>query len=148
MEEIMEKKIIKTMKEKSLLDQSDVMIEPTFSKEILEYLSSIKLNPLTINPYDNTKDFINHIQTFQSHMYYTSAFDVIMCQTFPIMFKMAASNWYITLKSNSFKSFNDFAQQFIAHFANNYKPYKTVIPSNKEKTSHSGFSWWDSISSH
>lgn len=49
------------MKEKDLLDPNDVVIEPLFTKEILEYLNPGKLKSLSINPYDGTKDPINHV---------------------------------------------------------------------------------------
>lgn len=60
----MEEKILHVMIEKGLLNLVDTVIDLPFTKEILEYLNSGKLKPLTIDLYDDTKDPIDHIQTF------------------------------------------------------------------------------------
>lgn len=64
LEEIMEKKIKKSIKKKSLLNLNDVVIEFPFTKEILEHLNLGKLNPPSIDPYDGIKDPIDYVQTF------------------------------------------------------------------------------------
>lgn len=67
------------MREKYLLNPNDVVIEPFFIKEMLEYPNLEKLKPLRIGPYDSTKDPIDYVQTFQSHLHYFGASDAIMC---------------------------------------------------------------------
>lgn len=52
------------MKEKGLLDSNDAVIKPLFTKKILEYPNLRKLKPLSIDHYDDTKDPIDHVQTF------------------------------------------------------------------------------------
>lgn len=64
MEEILKKKTRKIMKKKRLLDPIKVVIDPRFTKEILEYPNSRKLKPSINDPYDETKGPIDHIQTF------------------------------------------------------------------------------------
>lgn len=64
MEEIIKKKIRKVMKKKGLLDLIDAVIEPPFTKKILEYPNLKKLKPSVIDPYNGTKDLINHVETF------------------------------------------------------------------------------------
>lgn len=54
------------MREKGLLDPTNVVIDPSFIKEVMEYPNSEKLKPPPIDPYHRTKDPIDHIQTFQS----------------------------------------------------------------------------------
>lgn len=52
------------MKEKRLLDPIDAVIEFLFTKEILGILESEDLKSPAINPYNYTKDLIDHVQTF------------------------------------------------------------------------------------
>lgn len=114
-------------KKKNLLNPNDMVIEPLFTKKILEYPTLGKFKPLSIDSYDNTKDTIDHVQTFQSHMYYVGASDSIMCQTFPTTFRMIARDWYTTLNPNFIGSFQEFVQQFISYFASSQKPRKIII---------------------
>lgn len=69
-EEIIEKKIMKTIKEKELLGLIEVVTEPPFTKELLEYPNLGKLKPPAIDSFDGTKDPIDHVHTFQLHMHY------------------------------------------------------------------------------
>lgn len=64
MEEIIKRKISKVMKEKGLFGPNDVVIEPPITKEILEYPNPEKLKPSSIDSYDDTRDLVDHIQTF------------------------------------------------------------------------------------
>lgn len=57
----MEKKIKNYMRRKGLLDPTNVVINPHFTKEIMKYPKSEKLKPPPINPYDGTKDPIDYI---------------------------------------------------------------------------------------
>lgn len=85
----MEKKIRNYIREKGLLDLMDVVINPPFTKEIMIYSNSEKLKPPSIDPYNGTKDPINYIHTFQSHMHYVVDQDAIMCHTFLTIFCLA-----------------------------------------------------------
>lgn len=64
MKEIVVKKIKKLMREKVSLTLNDVVIEPLFTKEILEYPPLGTLKSPRIDSYDGTKDPIDHIHTF------------------------------------------------------------------------------------
>lgn len=63
----MKKKIWKAMKEKGLFDPIDAVIEPLFTKEVLEYPNLRKLKPSAIGTYKapNTQSIMfkhsNHI---------------------------------------------------------------------------------------
>lgn len=86
----MEKKIRSCIREKGLLDLMDVVIDPLFIKEIIAYPNIGKLKPPPIDPYDGTKDHIDHVQKFQSQMHYVGAYDAIMCCTFLTIFYLVA----------------------------------------------------------
>lgn len=76
----MEKKIHTFVIEKGLLDPIDVVIDPLFTKKVMEFPNIRKLKPLPpIDLYDDIKDLRGHIQTFESHMHYIGAPDTIMC---------------------------------------------------------------------
>lgn len=108
MEEIMEKKIRKAIKQKWLLDPTNTVIEPLFTKETLEYPNPMKLKPLAISLYNSTKDPIDHVQTCQSYMHYVGASNALMYRAFPIIFRMATWDQYATLKPNSIGLFKEF----------------------------------------
>lgn len=63
----MEKKIRSRMREKGLLDLTNVVIDPPFTKKVMEYPNSSKTEPPPIDLYDGTKDLVDHVQTFLSH---------------------------------------------------------------------------------
>lgn len=92
MKEIIERKIKKSIKEKDLLAPNEVVIKPPFTKETLECPNPGKLKPSSIDPYDGTKDPIDHVQTFQSHMYYVDTSDAIIYRAFTTIFRMTAQN--------------------------------------------------------
>lgn len=60
----MEKKIKSYIREKGLLDSTNVIIGLPFIKEVMEYPNSDKLKPLHIGPCNGNKDLVNHVQTF------------------------------------------------------------------------------------
>lgn len=57
----MERKIQSCIKERGLVDSSNVIMEPPFFKEIMTYPNSRKLKPLSIDPYDRTKGPVDYM---------------------------------------------------------------------------------------
>lgn len=55
LERIMKKKIKSCMRERGLLDPTDVVIDFPLTKEVMAYLNSGKLSPPPIDPCDRTK---------------------------------------------------------------------------------------------
>lgn len=72
------------------MDSFDIVMEPLFTEEIMSYLNSRKLKPSPINPYNRTKDPVDHIWTFQSLIYYMGAYNAIMCRAFQTTFYLVA----------------------------------------------------------
>lgn len=60
----MGKKIYNAIREKGLLDQANVVIDSYLTIQALEYFNNGKLKPLAIDPYDDSKDPIDHVQIF------------------------------------------------------------------------------------
>lgn len=112
----MERKIKSCMKEKGLMDSTDIVMEPLFTDEIMAYPNSRKLKPPSIDLCHRTKDPVDNIQTFQFHMHYMGAQNAILYYTFLTTFCLAIWDWYITLKPNSIESFREFAHNFILYF--------------------------------
>lgn len=52
------------MKERGMLDFADMVMELPLTEEIVEYPNAGKLKPPPINPYDETKDPVDHMQIF------------------------------------------------------------------------------------
>lgn len=78
------------MKEKGLLYPTDAMIDPSFTKEILEHPSIEQFKLSAIHMYDGTRDPIDHMWAFQLYMHYLDAFDAIICWVFPTTFRLVA----------------------------------------------------------
>lgn len=62
------------MREKSLLDPTNVIIDPPFTKEVMECPNNGKLKCSPIDLYDKTKDPVDHVQIFYSHIHYLGPF--------------------------------------------------------------------------
>lgn len=60
LKQIMEKKI-SCMREKGLVDHTDIVINPLFIKEVMAYPNHDKLKSPPIGPYDETKDHMDHV---------------------------------------------------------------------------------------
>lgn len=90
LEGIMERKIRSCIRKEGLANSFDIIMEPPLTKEIMVYPNNGKLKPLPINPYNGTKDPVDHVQTFQSHMLHMGTHDAIMCRDFPSTFRLVA----------------------------------------------------------
>lgn len=91
------------------------------------YPNNSKLKSLPINLYDRTKDPVDNIQMFQSHMHYVDAHNFIMRSAFLTTFCLIARHWYVTLKPNSIGPFKDFSHEFISHFTSSHNPIRMAM---------------------
>lgn len=64
LENIMDRKIRSSMRERGLLDSADMVMKSPSTKEIMAYPNIDKLKPPPINPYDGTKDPMDYMQMF------------------------------------------------------------------------------------
>lgn len=61
LKKIMDRDIKSYMKEKDLLDSANIVMEPLFIEKIMAYPNIGKLKPPLIDPYDRTKDLVDHV---------------------------------------------------------------------------------------
>lgn len=84
----MEKKIRNCMKKKGLLNPTDIVIDPPFIKEVMEYPNSGKCKSSPIDPYAKPRTLLIMSRRF-SLIHYMGALDAIMCQAFLTTFHLA-----------------------------------------------------------
>lgn len=104
----MDKKIKLAIKDKNTTNGLDLSTKPLFTVAIMDYERLFRFKPPNLNPYDDTKDLVNHVQSFKSHMIFLGASDEMKYKFFPLTFHNVACNWYSTLKPNSISYFEEF----------------------------------------
>lgn len=102
-------KVQLAVKEKSTINGLDLSIRLLFISAIMNYEHPTKFRPLNLDPYDGTKDPVNHVQPFKSYIIFFGISKKMMCRSFPLKFRNAAWNWNSTLKPNSSNYFVKFA---------------------------------------
>lgn len=60
-EKMMDRKIKLAIKEKTMVDRLDLTPHPPFTKRIMNYECPPKFKPLTLDPYDRTKDLVKNV---------------------------------------------------------------------------------------
>lgn len=65
---MIDRKIQLTTKKKARVNGLNLTIDPLFIASIISYQSSTKFKPPTIELYDATKDLVNHVYPFRSHI--------------------------------------------------------------------------------
>lgn len=83
----MDTKIQLAIKEKIVMDGLDLTTYPPFTKRIINYEWPLKFRPPTLDLYDKTKDPVNHVQSFKSHIFFVGTLNEMMCRSFPLTFR-------------------------------------------------------------
>jgi hypothetical protein len=65
-----------------------------FTKEIIELHIPPDFKVPHVDSYDGSKDLVDHIETYNTHMPLQGAPDEIMCRAFPITLKGPAIRWF------------------------------------------------------
>jgi hypothetical protein len=74
-----------------------------------------KFKVLQINANDDTKDLVDHLETYKARMDLQAGTNELMCRAFSITLKGPTCKWFDTLKSGTIDS-NELSKQFLGQF--------------------------------
>ena len=76
--------------------------------------------------YDENKDPLDHLESFNTLMHLQGVLDEIMCRAFPTTLKGPARIWFGRLTPNSISSFKELSAQFASHFIGGHRYKKST----------------------
>ena len=79
-----------------------------------------------IENYDETKNPLDHLETFKTLMHLQGVADEIMCRAFATTLKGPARIWFSQLSPNSISTFKELSAQFTSHFIGGHKYKKST----------------------
>ncbi|GMH02614.1 hypothetical protein Nepgr_004453 [Nepenthes gracilis] len=92
-------------KEKSGRSSADLRSSP-FAMDIRTQLLPRKFKMMTLEGYDESKDPMDHLNYFRTHLSLQGASEAMMYQCFPITLKGDVLLWFHGLQPNSIRSFD------------------------------------------
>ena len=107
-------------------DSMDTLVQQTespFTAEVLQFPLPAKFKMPQIEAFDETKDPVNHLNTFKNQMELHEYQDPVRCRAFVITLKGLALAWFNRLPPSSVSSFRELSIAFVSHFigARTYK---------------------------
>ena len=69
-----------------------------------------------VEAYDESKDPLDHLESFKTLMHLQGMADEIMCRAFSTMLKGLARVWFNKLTPNSINTFKELSAQFASYF--------------------------------
>ena len=90
---------------------------------------------LQVETYDESKDPLDHLESFKTLMHLQGVVNEIMCRAFPTTLKGPARIWFSRLTPNSISTFKELSTQFASHFirGHRYKKSTTCLISIKQR---------------
>ena len=90
--------------------------------------------------HDESKDPLDHLESFKTLMHLQGVVEKIMCWAFPITLKGPARVWFSKLMLNSISTFKELSAQFASHFIRGHRYKKSTaclmsIKQREEETS-------------
>ena len=79
-----------------------------------------------VENYDESKDLLDHLESFKTLMHLQGAPDEIMYRAFPTTLKGPARIWFSRLIPNSIGTFKELSTQFTSHFIGGHKYKKST----------------------
>ena len=90
--------------------------ESPFTAGVLHFPLPTKFRMLQIETFDETKDPIDHFNTYKNQMELDGYQDLIRCKAFAITLKGLALAWFNRLPPYSISSFTELSIAFVSHF--------------------------------
>ena len=88
-----------------------------------------------VESYDESKDPLDHLESFKTLMHLQEVADEIMCRAFPTTLKGPTRVWFSRLTLNSIGTIKELSAQFASHFigGHRYKKSITCLMSIKQR---------------
>ena len=106
------------MKEKSMenLDGMIWGIDSPFTTEVLNCPLPPKFCLSQLEPYDCSKNLLDHVKSFKTLMHLQRTPDEVMCRAFSTTLKGAARVWFSKILSSTIANFEQLSGSFVHHF--------------------------------
>ena len=79
-----------------------------------------------LEPFDELKDPLDHLNTFKRTLGLQQPPDEILCRSFPTTLKGAAREWFNKLPISSIDNFEQLSGSFVHHFVGEQRPKRTA----------------------
>ena len=97
-----------------------------FTAAVNSFPLSHKFRIPQIDSYDEVKDLLDHLETFNILMHLQEVADKSMCRAFLTILKGAARIWFSRLTPNSVSTFKELSTQFTTHFISGHRYKKST----------------------
>ncbi|XP_040996195.1 uncharacterized protein LOC121242392 [Juglans microcarpa x Juglans regia] len=88
----------------------------SFSAEIMAMPLPPKFKISLVDLYDGSKDPVEYLETFKTHMTFHRSQGEVACDAFALTLKGSTRGWFGTLQPGSIQSFDKLGQQFLTQF--------------------------------
>ena len=101
------------------VENLDGMIRRTdslFTTKVLNRPLPPKFRLPQLESYDDSKDPLDHIESFKTLMHLHMTRDEVMCKAFPTTLKGAAKVWFNKISPSTIANFEQLSRRFVRHF--------------------------------
>ena len=97
-----------------------------FTTSVNSFPLSLKFRIPQIENYNETKDPLDHLESFKTLMHLQEVADQIICRAFPATLRGPTRIWFNKLTPNSISTFKDLSAQFASHFIEGHRYKKSI----------------------
>ena len=108
------------------LDDLVHRIDSPFIASVTSFTFPPKFRIPQVESYDESKDPLDHLESFKTLMHLQEVADEIMCRAFPTTLKGPTRVWFSRLALNSIGTFKKLSTQFASHFIEGHKYKKST----------------------
>ena len=108
------------------LDKLVHRTDSPFTAPVTSFPFSSKFYISQIEVYDESKDPLDHLESFKTLMHLQGVADEIMCRTFPITVNGLVRVWFSRLTPNSISTFKELGAQFASYFIGGHRYKKSI----------------------
>ena len=108
------------------LDELVHRTDSSFTAPITSFSLPLKFCMPQVETYDESKDPLDHLESFKTLMHLQVVVDEIMCWAFSTTLKGPAKVWFSKLMPNSISTFKELSAQFASHFLGGHRYKKST----------------------
>ncbi|GFS31826.1 hypothetical protein Acr_00g0019390 [Actinidia rufa] len=110
--------VIAAVKEKGTNSVEELInrTDTPFTPAVMRVSLPLKFKMPTLEPFDGTKDPLDHLETYKALMDLQAVPDEIMCRAFPTTLKGSTRIWFHRLPPGTISKFVDLSRLFVGHY--------------------------------
>ena len=109
------------------LDELVHRTDSPFTAPVTSFPLPAKFRMPQVEPYDESKDRLDHLELFKTLMYLQGVLDEIMCRVFPITLKGPVRVWFNKLMLNIVSTFKELSGHFVTHFIGGWRYKRSSV---------------------